>query len=191
MPLVNRSVYAVNRFPEGQRDHWLFYREHFNRAATDFESDVEATISTFYSRASADAVGKPSPTASIRANGGWFGKSHRAPAIPRDKTMLSQGDFDAVVAAYRSTGFRGPNAWYMNDEANIAYAAEAPHFGRLTLPVLFVHAARDVVCDTLHSRLADPMREDCTHLKEVTIDGGHLLMLEKPGEVNRAIAEWL
>ena len=116
---------------------------------------------------------------------------HRAPTMPRDETMLSQADFDELVAAFRSTGFAGANAWYMNDAANLAFASEAPNFGRLTLPVLFLHAARDAVSETLHSRLADPMREDCADLHEVTIDGGHELTLEKPGDVNRAIEEWL
>jgi hypothetical protein len=31
-------------------------------------------------------------------------------------------------------------------------------------PALFLHAARNVVCDTVHSRLAEPMREDCADL---------------------------
>lgn len=79
----------------------------------------------------------------------------------------------------------------MNDAANIAYAAEAPNFGRLTLPVLFLHASWDANCDTAHSRLADPMRADCADLSEVTIEGGHELMLERRAEVNTAIGEWL
>ncbi len=79
----------------------------------------------------------------------------------------------------------------MNDAANLAFAAQAPNFGRLTLPALFLHAARDTVCDTLGSRLAEPMREDCADLTEVTLDAGHALMLERPAKVNTAIEQWL
>ena len=43
------------------------------------------------------------------------------------------------------------------------------------------------MCDTVHSALADPMREDCADLSETTIDAGHLLMLDAPGEVCEAI----
>ncbi len=111
--------------------------------------------------------------------------------MPRDEALLNQADFDALVSAFRSTGFGGADAWYMNDTANLAYAAEAPRFGRLTLPALFLHAQRDVVCDTVHSRLAEPMREDCADLTEVTLDGGHELMLERPGKVNQAITAWV
>ena len=57
--------------------------------------------------------------------------------------------------------------------------------------MLFVHAARDAICDTVHSRLAEPMRADCADLTEVTIEAGHEVMLERPAEVNAAIEEWL
>lgn len=104
---------------------------------------------------------------------------------------MPQPIFDELVMAFERTGFGGADAWYLNDAANIAYAAEAPQFGRIDLPVLFLHAERDTVCDTVHSRLADPMRDDCPNLNEVTIEGGHMLMLEQPNEVNSALERWL
>lgn len=191
VPLVDRMIYPHDASPVGQWDYWLFYRERFGRAARAFEADVGATISALYRRNGGRHAGQPAPTARVRANGGWFGPAGRASAMPRDETMLSQADFDAIVAAFEATGFAGANAWYMNDAANLAYAAEAPDFGRLRLPALFLHAARDDVCSTAHSRLAEPMREDCANLTEVTIDAGHELMLERPEEVNQAIAGWL
>ncbi len=191
IPLVDRALYPADRYPAGQWDYWLFYREHFKRASREFEADVEATLALLYRTSSGEDVGRPAFTASIRAQDGWFGSSRRAPSLPRDEALLSRTDFDTLVAAFRTTGFDGPDAWYMNDAANLAYATEAPNFGRLTQPVLFLHAARDAVCDTVHSRLAEPMREDCTDLTEVTLDGGQSLTLEKPGEVNEAIAAWM
>ena len=191
VPLVDRELYPVARYPVGQWDYWLFYREHFGLAAQDFEADVKATLSLLARSGSKEQIGTPATSAAIRENGGWFGAAHRAPEMPRDEALLSDADFDEWVAAFESTGFRGAAAWYMNDAPNIAYAAEAPDFGRLTLPALFLHAARDVICDTVRSRLAEPMREDCADLTEVTIDGGHELMLECPNDVNRAIDGWL
>ena len=190
VPLVDRALYPPDRYPVGQWDYWLFYREHFARAARDFEADVEATIAALFRAAPPAAAGTPAFSADLRAQGGWFGASGRAPASPRDETVLGLADFEEMVAAFRSTGFSGADAWYMNDAANLAYAAEAPDFGRLTLPALFLHAERDVVCDTVHGRLAEPMREDCADLTEITIDAGHMLMLERPEAVNRAIAAW-
>jgi len=109
----------------------------------------------------------------------------------RDESMLDTGNFDSLIAAFTNTGISGADAWYLNDAANAAYAAQAPSFGRLTLRVLFVQAAWDIVCDTVHSRPADPMRADCTDLTEVTIEGGHEVMLEYPNEVNDSLERWL
>ena len=35
------------------------------------------------------------------------------------------------------------------------------------------------------------MREDCADLTEVTIAGGHMLILEQADAVNQVIADWL
>ena len=191
LPQVDRALYPADTYPVGQWDYFLFYREQFARAAQELEADTAATVAALYRTGSPDAIGKPARSASLRANGGRFGAARRAPAMPRDTAMLSQADYDTLVAAFSATGFGGANAWYMNDAANIAYAAEAPNFGRLALPALFLHAAWDATCNTAHGRLADPMRADCADLSEVKIEGGHELMLERPAEVNDAIAEWL
>ena len=189
--LVDRALYPIERYPVGQWDYWLFYREHFTRAAQEFEADIAATLALLYRAAPVRTPGQRAFTAEIRARGGWFGPARRAPVLPRDTNMLDQSDFDALVAAFTATGFAGADAWYMNDAANLAYAAEAPGFGRLTLPVLFIHATHDTVCDTTQSRLAEPMRADCDQLREAVIEGGHEIMLECPGAVNGAIADWL
>ena len=191
IPLVDRAIYPVERYPVGQWDYWLFYREHFTDAAKQLESDVEATLSTLYRRSPAVNVEMPSPTADTRVNGGRFGQADKRPTPSRDVSMLPQSDFDALVSAFRATGFAGANAWYMNDAANLAYAAEAPNFGRLRPPALFLHAEHDPTCKTLNSRLADPMREDCEDLTEATIHAGHEAMLERPDEVNATIVAWL
>ena len=191
VPLVDRALYPDDRFPVGQWDYWLYYREQFAKAAAAFEADVGATMAFLYRTGPADAGGRPAFTASVRAAGGWFGPAGRPPVVPRDAALLPSDDFAELVAAFRRTGFAGANAWYLNDAANLAFAAEAPDFGRLSQPVLFLHAARDAVCETVRSRLAEPMRADCRRLTEVTIDAGHELMLERPDDVNAAIEHWL
>ena len=191
LPLVDRELYPTDQFPVGQWDYFLFYQENFAQAAEELDADVGATIAALYRTGSPDAIGRPARSASTRATGGRFGGARRAPIMPRDTAMLSQADYNAFVEAFSASGFSGANAWYMNDAANIAYAGEAPGFGRLTLPVLFLHAAWDPTCDTANSRLAEPMRADCADLSETTIEGGHELMLEQPAEVNAVIAEWL
>ena len=57
--------------------------------------------------------------------------------------------------------------------------------------MLFVHAAWETVCDTVHSALAEPMREDCADMSEATIEAGHSVMLEAADTVNEATDTWV
>ena len=58
-------------------------------------------------------------------------------------------------------------------------------------PVLFLHGAYDYTCETIDSRLAEPMRHDCADLTEVIVFSGHWMAQERPIEVNAALAKWL
>ena len=191
VPLVDRSLYPADQFPVGPWDYWLYHREQFERSARDLEENIPNTIAALYRRSNPGTIGKPVAMARIRANHGWFGDAHVAPAMPRDEEFIARTDFDAVVEAFEKTGFHGANAWYLNDGPNAAFAAEAPNYGRLSMPTLFVHAAEDTVCDTLHTQLADPMRADCANLTEATVKCGHTVSLEAPGALNTAIEHWV
>ncbi|MDP9105068.1 MAG: alpha/beta hydrolase, partial [Candidatus Eremiobacteraeota bacterium] len=140
---------------------------------------------------SANEKSKPSPTARITRDGGWFGGTGRAPNVPRDPNVMSEDDLARYVGAFERTGFFGPDAWYANNEQNLRYAARVGDGGALRLPVLFLHATYDVVCETVDSRLADPMRRDCTDLTERVVDAGHWMPQEQPDAVNDALASWL
>jgi len=102
-----------------------------------------------------------------------------------------EGFSAAVTAALERNGFFGPDSWYMNHDRNIAYAAKAVNGGRLSMPVLFLHGAHDLTCDTTGSRLAEPMREYCADLTEVVVQSGHWMAQECPVAVNAALAKWL
>jgi pimeloyl-ACP methyl ester carboxylesterase len=64
-------------------------------------------------------------------------------------------------------------------------------YGRSSVPVLFLNARYDYVCECIHSRLPEPMRVYCRNLTEETIRSGHWLAQEKPVEVNAALVKWL
>ncbi len=189
VPLVDRTMYPENEYPVGQWDYWLYYRESFEAAARQLGDDPAATVSALFRPGPPDAVGKPARTAGVRARGGWF--EGGVTRLARDHALLGDEAFDALVEAFQTNGFHGANAWYLNDAENLAYAAQAPSFGRIGLPALFIHSAWDTVCETIRSRLAEPMRSDCANLIEAVVEGGHSLMLERPTEVEAAIAEWL
>lgn len=191
IPLADRRIYPEATFPAAQWDYMLFYRENFAAACAGFEGDIRATVKLLFRAGSPEGRGQPAATAFPRANGGWFGPGQSAPDLPRDETVLTQEDENRYVAALTRNGFFGPDSWYMNGAANLAFADRARANWRLAMPVLFLHAAHDHVCETVDSRLAEPMRANCDDLTEATVASGHWMAQEKPAEVNAALTKWL
>ena len=191
VPLVDRSVYPEAQYPAGQWDYQLFYEESFDKARRAFEASVRDTVKALFRKGSPGGKGKPSRTAQVRRDGGWFGGAGRAPDVPMDGDVLTQEDFHKYVAALEGNGFFGPDSWYMNGDRNLAYATRAVAGGTLLLPVLFLHGEYDYTCETVTSRLADPMRGDCRNLTEVIVPSGHWMAQERPRVVNAALAKWL
>ena len=191
IPLVNRKTYPESAYPAGQWEYWLFYQEHFDRARAAFEANVENFVRALFRKGDPAGRGKPSFMAEVRRSNGWFGGANEAPSVPRDAGVITEQDLSIYVASFARTGFFGPDSWYMNDAANVAYAAQAKNRGKLTLPVLFLHAPYDYTCETMDSRFAEPMRRDCSNLTEAVVPSGHWMAQEQPIQVNAALAKWL
>ncbi len=191
LPLVDREVYPEAEYPAGQWDYQLFYMENFDRAHTAFEADVTATVKALFRKGTAAGRKKPSRTSTTRRDGGWFGGLAKCPDVPRDADVLTEADLAAYAAALGRTGFAGPDSWYMNHDRNVAYARRAAGGGKLAMPVLFLHGAFDYTCETMDSRLSEPMRRDCADLEEVVVQSGHWMAQEAPVAVNAALTQWL
>jgi pimeloyl-ACP methyl ester carboxylesterase len=191
VPYVDRTVYPEAQYPVGQWDYQLFYEESFDKARAAFEADVRATVKALLRKGNPAGKDKPSRTAQVRRDGGWFGGAGRAPDVPLDTDVLTEEDLHRYVAALESNGFFGPDSWYMNHRRNLEYASRAVNGGTLRLPALFLHGEYDYTCETVASRLAEPMRGDCRDLTEVVVPSGHWMAQEKPRAVNAALARWL
>ncbi len=191
VPLVDRSVYPADRYPDGQWDYYRYYVTHFEAAVADLDADPAATLASVYRPGDPAAVGKVAPTAVVSRNGGRFGDAHRAPATEPDPSLWPPADFAALVDAFRTNGFGPASAWYVNDDANIGFAREAPHGGRLEQPVLFVNGDWDVICTIKGNRQGDPMRAACVELTVTSLPAGHWLPLERKVEHVEVIRTWL
>jgi pimeloyl-ACP methyl ester carboxylesterase len=191
LPLIDRNIYPVDQYPDGQWDYYRFYLTHFDQTVADFNADIAASLSVIYRRGDPVVVGKVYRSALVTRNGGWFGSAHRAPSIPPDTELWPAADFNALVQAFRVTGFRPGNAWYLSDDANIAYAHTAPDGGRLGQPVLFVNGDFDPICDITRTRLGDPMRSTCPDLSVTSLPAGHWLPLECKTELIQTIRSWI
>jgi pimeloyl-ACP methyl ester carboxylesterase len=190
IPLADRSVYPEDQFPAAQWDYQLFYRENFASAQAQFEANVRNTVRAVFRAGSPAGKGQPARTSLVRANGGWF-RGGSARDLPRDVSVLTDADENRFTAALERSGFFGAHSWYMNSAANAVFAERARSQWRLTIPVLFLHAAYDYVCETIDSRLAAPMRAHCANLTEAIVPSGHWMAQEKPVQVNAALAKWL
>ncbi len=190
-PLIDREVYPPAEYPAGQWDYMLYYQESFAKACATMQADVTATVKALFRKGNPAGRKQPSRTSTTRRDGGWFGGAAKCPDFPRDADVLTEVDLAAYVAALTRTGFAGPDAWYMNHDRNVAFAAHARNAGRLSMPVLFLHGAYDYTCETMESRLAEPMRQDCSDLTEVVVRSGHWMAQEQPVAVNAALVKWL
>ena len=190
VPLVDRSVYPADKFPAGQWDYQCFYEESFDKAVASFEANIRNVVKALFRKGNPERVGQPSITAMVRAAGGWFGGG-ACPDLPRDADVVTEEDVEAYTAALTRNGFFGPDSWYMNHKRNGAYAKRAKNGGKLSMPVLFLHGAYDFTCETMHSKLAEPMRRDCADLTEAVVKSGHWMAQERPVDVNVALARWL
>jgi pimeloyl-ACP methyl ester carboxylesterase len=191
MALVDRRVYPEAQYPAGQWDYMLFYEESFDKACAAFDADPRLTVKALFRKGSARGRGKPSPTATARKDGGWFGGAGRAPDVPRDPDVVTDEELDVYAEGLARNSFFGPDSWYMNAQRNIEYAKRAKNGGVIDLPVLFLHGEYDYTCETVDSRLAEPMRRDCRSLTEVVVSSGHWMAQEKPRVVNAVVAKWI
>jgi pimeloyl-ACP methyl ester carboxylesterase len=191
MGLIDRSIYPVAEFPAGQWEYQLFYRENFDKAGAVFEANIPATVKALFRKGEPSGKGKPARTAFVRRDGGWFGGRSAAPDLPLDHDVLSEVELGSYVASLTRNGFFGPNSWYMNPDANMAYQNKSLNDGRLDMPVLFLHGEYDYTCETVSSRLADPMRQTCADLTEVVVRTGHWMAQENPVAVNAALVHWI
>jgi pimeloyl-ACP methyl ester carboxylesterase len=191
MALIDRTIYPEAEFPAGQWEYQLFYHENFDKARAVFEADVRATLKALFRKGNAEGKGKPSRTAFVRRDGGWFGGRPAAPDLPLDTDVLSETELDTYVTALTRNGFHGPDSWYLNRIANQAWQEKSVRDGRLDMPVLFLHGAYDYVCATVDGRFAEPMRQSCNDLTEVVVATGHWMAQEDPVSVNAALARWI
>ena len=191
LPLVDREVYPAERYPAGQWEYQLFYEESFAKATSAFEANVRNTVKALFRKGTPKGKGKPSRTAEVRLDGGWFGGTGQAPDLPLDTDVLTEEQLGQYADALQTNGFFGPDSWYMNAGRNAEFAGRAANAGVLAMPVLFLHGEYDYTCETVASRLAEPMRRDCRNLTEVIVGSGHWMAQEKPAAVNAALAKWL
>ena len=196
---INRDIYPEDEYENGPWDYQVYYEEQGHEGATkQLDGMVEKAVKLLYAKGDPGTVGKPARTANVRKGGGWFGGKGPEEVMDLDlKYTVFEGEEDVhekVVDGLKKNGFRGATAYYLNHKANAHYNRDknCPTGGRLDMPVLFIDALFDGVCTESGGKgFYDPMRRLCKDLKEVNIEAGHWVNMEKPREVNAAMTKWL
>ena len=196
MKTINRQVFPLKEYPYGQYDYQVYFEQSYEEVSAWFEKDVAGVLRAIYAKGNPREMGKPGMTAAVTKQGGWLGGSPAPPLklreIPADSICIDEVLLGEVRAAMEGTGFEGANAWYLNHQRNRAYSLHKwRNDGYLHMPVLFIGANWDPISDIAISSIADAQKQHCTNLREVILDAGHWVALEKPEEVNTAIVEWL
>jgi pimeloyl-ACP methyl ester carboxylesterase len=191
VPLIDRTIYPADQYPDGQWDYFRYYTTHFESAVADLDANKVASLASIFRPGDPATIGKPSPNATVTRRGGRFGAAHGAPPIQPAPELWPPADFEALVQAFVANGFRPACAWYLNDDANIAYARKAPHGGRISQPVLFVNGELDAINTIEGNRYGDPMRATCPDLTVTNLRGAHWLPLECKAPLIQAIRAWL
>lgn len=191
LPLVDRDLYPEAEFPAGQWEYMRFYEENFAKACATFDANVENTVQALFRTGNPAGRGKPSGGSRVRQLNGWFGGSTEAPDLPRDTAVLTEFDLQRYVSGLRSNGFFGPDSWYMNHQANAAYAQEAVNDGYLGMPALMLEAEYDYTCDCVGSRLSEPGKHYCRDLTTRRVPSGHWMAQERPVDVNAHLMSWI
>lgn len=198
MKVVNREKYPEAEFPYGQWSYQVFYEQDFEKATSWFDADPAGVLRVLFIKGSAANLDKPARTATVVKDGGWMGGAPKPPSqdqIPTGASTLDNlpaEDVQELEEAMARTGFFGGDAYYMNHKANREWVLKnSVNDGILEMPVLFIEAKYDTVCDTYGSRNTEPMKELCKDLSMASIDAGHWVQLEKAEETNGVIAKWL
>ncbi|KAI1817054.1 putative epoxide hydrolase [Poronia punctata] len=193
LPYVNRELYPVGEYEYGQWDYMKNWEENFEDTVAVFNKDIAGVLKgSLQKNDKAPETRFAGDFANVRKKG-WFGGMDAPPPVSvMGPPILPEDVYDAYVKAVEKHGFWAPAAYYMNHERNEKYnTADKLRGGKLEVPVLFVHAAWDLICDTKTSSLPEGMRRVCTNLTEVTVEAGHFLQYEKPAETNAALLRFI
>jgi soluble epoxide hydrolase/lipid-phosphate phosphatase len=196
--LINRGRYPEDKFPWGQWDYQTFYEESFDKATAWLDSDPEAFLKISFAKnpTNSQNYGQPAFTTNVTKDGGWFGGIPKPDPkwrdIPAEASMLNKDVLDELVAAMKKTSWYAADSYYMNHKRNRAFNLKhQKHEGHFHKPLLFIEAKWDSICDTVTSRLGEPMKQFSSKLTWTSIASGHFVPTEAPEETNAAIARWL
>ncbi|MEO1061045.1 MAG: alpha/beta hydrolase [Actinomycetota bacterium] len=103
--------------------------------------------------------------------------------VPLGEPIMSDDELAVYVDAFQGSGFTSSINWYRNIDRNWHLLADVDPIVRQ--PALMIYGDRDVI-----PRPAD-LSALVPNVEEISLDCGHWIQQERPGETTDAILDWL
>ncbi|KKJ75151.1 epoxide hydrolase [Kiloniella litopenaei] len=103
---------------------------------------------------------------------------------PLGEAIMSDGDLDVFISAYKASGFTGSINWYRNLDRNWHLLAGVNPV--IQQPALMIYGNRDTAVAK-----SETLSTFVPNVDVINLDCGHWIQQEKPEEVNRVILKWL
>src|SRR4051794_13875368 len=84
VPLVDRTIYPANQYPDGQWDYYRYYTTHFEAAVADLDADPAASPASIFRSRAPSPAGKRSPNPLVTRNGRRLAAAHHPPPTQPD-----------------------------------------------------------------------------------------------------------
>ncbi|KAL1729056.1 Alpha/Beta hydrolase protein [Schizophyllum commune] len=120
----------------------------------------------------------------------WLADGQRAPRAH----YLTDEDYDHMRATFLEKGMAGPLNWYkvvsrsLQDSDGLDLPADKV---KITKPTLYLGGEKDYVCIPEWTLKLENMDKACQNLHVKTLDCGHWMQHEIPGQINDALEEWM
>ncbi len=152
-----------------------YYFVHFNRQPGVADAILEENTSRFLQNLYRKNQPLPAP-------GMEMINLARAEA-PQGDPLMSDSELAVFVSAFEASGFTGSINWYRNLDRNWHILAEVNPI--IQQPALMIYGDRDLIPKS------ERLKHFVPHVDVVSLDCGHWIQQEMPGETNQAILDWL
>ncbi len=172
----------------GDNFWYMVYFQKPGVAEAELEADIRRSLRTVYFSISADApeglLAVPKPSTAKFLDG--MADPERLPA------WLTEEDLDYYVAQYVQSGFRGPLNWYRNIDRNVEITPQLEE-AKIGQPSFFIAGVKDPVLSFGGGGWVNLMDNYVLDMRgKLFVEGsGHWVPMERPGEVNNALLEFL
>ena len=172
----------------------FFYQVYFQQpgvAEAELEADMRGTLRKIYFAGSGEGIGNLPEEATHKGVDDTYLKGLPDPdSLP---TWLSEADLDYFVAAFESSGMRGPLNRYRCQDMDWE---ELPQLSdmKIAQPACFIAGTKEPVLSFVPDvDMVENMRKRVPNLQQVRLieGGGHWIQQEYPQEVSTAMLEFL